>query len=52
MVLLRAMPDDALWRLELRAEIEAAQKATPDRIRDRKAAFEARNRRAMEVTDG
>jgi hypothetical protein len=52
LVLLRAMPDDPLWRLELRAEVEAAKKPKPDLIRDRQAAWEARNRRAREVSDG
>jgi hypothetical protein len=46
-VLLRALPGDALWRLEMQAAIEDAKKPQPDEIRDRKAAFEARNRRAM-----
>lgn len=50
-VLVKGIPaDDPLW-VEWRAANAAAQKAKPDLIRDRKAAFEARNRRAREVAD-
>jgi hypothetical protein len=50
-VLLQGIPaDDPLW-VEYRAA-EDAKLTTPDRIRDRQAAFEARNRRAQEVSDG
>jgi hypothetical protein len=51
-VLIQALPDDALVRREVRAEIEAAKKPKPDEIRDRAAAWEARNRRAREASDG
>lgn len=51
-VLLQAIPgDDPLW-VEVREAEAAEQKAKPDLIRDRQAAFEARNQRAREVADG
>lgn len=50
-VLLRAIPeDDPLW-VEVREAEAKAQRPKPDQIRDRQAAFEARNRRAQEVTE-
>lgn len=42
-VLVRALPEDALVRAELAAAEEKAKKPTPDLIRSRQEAFNARN---------
>jgi len=52
LVLIRALPYDDPLQAELRAAEAEAQKPKPDLIRDRKAAFEARNQRAREVAGG
>lgn len=46
---LRGLPTDAPVWLDVRAAEEAAAKSEPDEIRDRQAAFEARNQRAREA---
>jgi hypothetical protein len=46
---LRGLPADDLVWLEVKAAEDAALKAKPDEIRDRRAAFEARNQRAREA---
>jgi hypothetical protein len=53
LVLIRALPHDApLWP-ELEAAEAEARKAKPDAIRERQAAWEARNqRRLKEASDG
>lgn len=48
-VLLRGLPADDLVWLDVKAAEEAALRAKPDEIRDRRAAFEARNQRAREA---
>jgi hypothetical protein len=48
-VLVKALPEDALFRRELAAAIEKAQKPTPDKIRERAAYYE---RRAKEAENG
>ena len=49
LVLIRAIPEDDPLKLELRAAEAAERKPKPDQIRDRQAAFEARNRRQAEA---
>lgn len=48
-VLVKALPDDALFRRELAAAIEKAQKPTPEKIRERATYYE---RKAKEAENG